>query len=98
MIQWMWIQPTVSDENKCSASSFLLIVLFLCRRFPAAWAATAGDPVPLPADVANPWESAPAAASDDQEDNWANFSKADFDSLASTTPMEVTDSPSTAGK
>jgi len=46
-------------------------------------------------DAGNPWATAPAIASEPEEDNWANFSKADFDTMSNATPMEISDSPST---
>jgi len=46
-------------------------------------------------DTGNPWATAPTIASEPEEDNWANFSKADFDTMSSATPMEISDSPST---
>lgn len=48
----------------------------------------------MAADAGNPWESVPTCSAGEEEQSWANFSKADFDNPAGTTPMEVSDSPS----
>ena len=45
-------------------------------------------------DTGNPWATAPTIASEPEE-NWANFSKADFDTMSNATPMEISDSPGT---
>ncbi|XP_045031447.1 serine/threonine-protein phosphatase 6 regulatory subunit 2-like isoform X3 [Daphnia magna] len=59
------------------------------------WASDGDSGIPVAADAGNPWESVPTcSAGEEEEQSWANFSKADFDNPAGTTPMEVSDSPS----
>lgn len=60
-----------------------------------AWASTGDLAIPVAADTGNPWESAPTCIAGDEDDSWANFSKADFDNPCSATPMEISDSPNT---
>ncbi|EFX89814.1 hypothetical protein DAPPUDRAFT_310134 [Daphnia pulex] len=59
------------------------------------WASTGDLAIPVAADAGNPWESAPTCTAGDEDDSWANFSKADFDNPCIATPMEISDSPST---
>lgn len=66
---------------------------FSYSMFIIAWTS---DAIPVANDAGNPWESQ-SSSTEQEEDNWANFSKADFDSAGSATPMEVSDSPSSFG-
>lgn len=49
----------------------------------------------MAADAGNPWGSVPTCGAGEEEESWANFSKADFENPASATPMETSDSPGT---
>jgi hypothetical protein len=66
-----------------------------CYSLFIAWASTGDVAIPVAADAGNPWESAPTCTAGDEDDSWANFSKADFDNPCIATPMEISDSPST---
>nr|CAG4647483.1 EOG090X0FVK [Megafenestra aurita]SVE92717.1 EOG090X0FVK [Megafenestra aurita] len=56
------------------------------------WAGGSDQNIPVAIDAGNPWESVPNSSTGEEEDNWANFSKADFDSTSTATPMEISDS------
>ena len=62
-----------------------------------AWAGS-DEVVSAAIDTGNPWDSASnEAAEDAADDNWANFSKADFSPFSNDAPANVNESLNSPG-
>jgi len=63
---------------------------------PDPWATAAANQVaPVAMDSGNPWESVTSSTDAVADDNWANFSKADFSTpcFGNSTPMDISETP-----